>query len=96
MKGRQVKSQIDPVDHARAEANLACVLHWAGKTSEAGPLALRALPYHHSDARLWLIAGVYLHQSKGSAEALAHLNRAKQLSPNDPRIDQAIEAVRKE
>ncbi len=92
---QRIEARIDRAAQARAEANLACVLHWAGKTEEAGPLALQALDHIDSDPRIYLIAGIYLHGQDQTAKALVYLERALQLSPNDPRIRRALNEVRR-
>jgi len=89
----RIESQVDPAAHARAEAELARVLFWAGKLEEAGPLAVKALPHDADDPRTWLIAGLHLHRTGKTAEGLAHVQHAKRLSPNDPRIDRALESL---
>jgi Flp pilus assembly protein TadD len=68
-------------------------LYWAGKEDQAGPLALKSLPHNQDDPRVWLIAGVHLHSTGRTEEALAHLRRALQMSPEDRRIRDALEAI---
>lgn len=92
----RVLSQVEPARHARAEAELARVLFWAGKHDQAGPLALKALPYDQDDPRTWLLAGIHLHRLGRTDEALAHIEHAQQMSPNDPRIKRELKRIRDE
>ena len=66
------------------------MLHWAGKTEEAGPLALRAIEYLPERPRLRLIAGIYLTARGEHTQAELHLQAARRLSPNDPRVEEAM------
>jgi tetratricopeptide (TPR) repeat protein len=93
---RRVHDQVDPVAHAHAEAELARVLFWAGKQDEAGPLALKSLAYNEDDPRVWLIAGIHLQRLGKTEEAVAHLERALELSPEDLRIRNALDRISKE
>ncbi len=90
---RQIHAGIDRLAEATAKANLARVLHWAGKVNEAGPLALEAMERLPGEPRLWLIAARYLHEQGDLATARRFFQRARAESPHDPRIDRAWHAL---
>ena len=83
---QQIMSRVDPAAHARALRNLAKVLHWAGKRSEAWPLAVEAIQTLPDDLDSLLFAAQYEKQSGNLKQAVVYYQRALPKLPQSARI----------
>lgn len=82
----RVEASIDPNLQARALANLALVLDWAGKEEDSRRLAQRALESGIEDPTIFLIAARHHAKEGNSDDALALFRRALKGNPGDPVI----------
>jgi tetratricopeptide (TPR) repeat protein len=82
---QQLKSHIDPREHAIALRNLAKVLSWAGKTDEADRLAQQAVEQLSDDEESQTMAGFAKLRLNQIAAAKAHFEAALRVQPNDAR-----------
>ncbi|MCP3956660.1 MAG: hypothetical protein GY719_02290 [bacterium] len=86
----RVEGAIEPELHARALANLALTLDWAGKAEESRRLALRALESGEEDPTILMIAARHLAADGKSDEALELFRRAMRANPNNPVIQSQL------
>jgi len=79
---QRIEARIDAHAHATALRNLAKVLTWAGKRSEAGPLAQRALEVLPDDVEALCMAASY-ETGRGLPDlAVGRCRKVVQLDPN--------------
>lgn len=73
--------RVDAEDQAKALANLARLIGWAGKTEEGYELALSALAAEPGSADAAGLAAAFAHRLGRSAEAKAHAEQTLRLDP---------------
>jgi tetratricopeptide (TPR) repeat protein len=80
----RVERSLDKTLHARALANLALTLDWAGKTEESNRLAMQALESGEEDPTILMIAARHQAMAGRSDEALGLFRRALRANPGNP------------
>ncbi len=86
----RVEGRIDTRLHARALANLALTLDWAGKAEESRRLAFQALESGEEDPTILMIAARHLAAESRGDEALELFRRAMRANPNNPVIQSQL------
>ena len=79
----RVEASVSKEDHARALANLALVLSWAGKGEDSRRLAERALETGVEDPTIFLMAGRHAALEGRNDEARRYYRRAVAANPNN-------------
>jgi tetratricopeptide (TPR) repeat protein len=88
-----IESRVDPGDQAKALANLARLIGWAGKTDEGYDLALRALAAEPGNADAAGLAASFAHRLGRSAEAKSWAEETLRLDPRSAKAHDVLGLV---
>ena len=91
----RIEGRIDRRSHAMALRNLAKVLTWAGKHTEAGPPALKALSTLPDDRECLFMAGTYFRKQGEAEKSFSYFSRSLKQSTDaaDIHLELAKRAV---
>ncbi len=90
---KQVESKVNEQDHADALRNLAKVLNWAGKHTEAGPLAIKALQTLPNDPECLFLSAVYFKSIGKTKQAIDHFRKTLENKPDYAEAHQLLGAT---
>ncbi|MGQ0722164.1 MAG: tetratricopeptide repeat protein [Candidatus Eiseniibacteriota bacterium] len=88
-----IESRVDPGDQARALANLARLIGWAGKAEEGYELALRALAAEPGNADAAGLAAAFAHRLGRSVDARKWAEETIRLDPQSAKAHDVLGLV---